>query len=150
MAFYRIEQTIALRTVGGIMLKYAYSGFLLVFLLVGCTSISDYRKIDQLDEANRVFKNAMIWSEFQTAAAFLAPKQAAAVDLDKLKNVKVTNYNVKKVIISEPKTRVGQIVEISYYKKDVMIERTVTDNQLWEYDDAQAKWVLTSGFPEFK
>jgi hypothetical protein len=86
------------------------------------------------------------------AASFLKsgnqdqPKLAA--DIEHLNNFKVTAYEPRFLKILEKDVRIRQIVKISYFKKNDLIVKTTSDDQLWEYDQEKSGWLLTTGFPK--
>ena len=98
------------------------------------------------------FKESIRWSDFETANYLRkdALTESNPPDFKKLKNVEVTSYKVKQIIPMNNKSKVRQIVEITYYKTDNMIEKTLIHDQLWEYDDADENWYLKSRLPDFK
>jgi len=98
------------------------------------------------------FKDSIRWSDFETANQLRkdALTESNPPDFKKLKNVRVTSYEVKQIIPMDNKSKVRQIVEINYYKTDNMIEKTLTYDQLWEYDAKNENWSLKSRLPDFK
>jgi len=45
---------------------------------------------------------------------------------------------------------VRQVVEIHYYRRDGMIEKTLKTEAVWAYDEGQKRWLLTGDFPDFE
>lgn len=76
--------------------------------------------------------------------------QRQAVNLKKLRKTKVTSYELLDREISKDKLLARQSVEIKYYKLDSMIEKTLIDTQVWEYDREEKTWRLQGGLPDFK
>ena len=126
--------------------------FLLIMLAAGCSSFSNMKQMNMFDEVTASFKYSIIWSDFAAANHFRkdALTESNPPDFKKLKNVKVTSYEVRQIIPMGNKLKVRQIVEINYYKTDNMIEKTLSHDQLWEYDAADKIWYLKSRFPDFK
>jgi hypothetical protein len=131
------------------MVRAKFTVFALIVLIVGCKTIFDSQKEDKLSEATSAYRHALIWSDYRTASAFLLAEEAQGIDFEKLKNIKVTGYEVKQVTVSDNKHNFAQLVEISYFKKDDMIFRTFNDEEVWEFDQTKDAWFLYSGFPEF-
>ena len=134
------------------MKTYAVGSLLLVFFIVGCASIKDLQKTGKFEETVEVYGDALRWSDCNTAQAFGKQESSdeTATDTDRLKQLKVTAYNVKRSVASPDKNRVNQEVEISYYWLSNPVVKTLTDRQAWEYDPETSTWHLTTGLPEFK
>ena len=118
-------------------------------LLSGCASSFDFRRQDTFEERVRQYGNLIRWSEFEGAQYYLAFEtsgQRPKVPTD----VRVTDYQVKLMVVSEDARKAGQTVDITYFKSGNPRVRTLTDQQLWEFDEARNDWFLKSGFPDFK
>ena len=126
--------------------------FLLILLVGGCSNFSNMKQMNMFDEVTASFKDSMHWSDFETANRLRndALTESNPPDFKKLKNVRVTSYEVKQIIPMDNKLKVHQVVEINYYKTDNMIEKTLTYDQLWEYDAENESWSLKSRLPDFK
>jgi len=126
--------------------------FLLIMLVAGCANLSNVKQMNMFDQVAWSFKDSMRWSDFEAANQLRkdALTESNPPDFNKLKNVRVTSYAVKQIIPMDNKLKVRQIVEISYYKTDNMIEKTLIHDQLWEYDAANESWSLKSRLPDFK
>jgi hypothetical protein len=134
------------------MNKLLLTLFLLIMLVVGCSSFSNMKQMNMFDEVAWSFKDSMRWSDFEAANQLRkdALTESNPPDFKKLKNVRVTSYDVKQIIPMDNKLKVHQVVEINYYKTDNMIEKTLTYDQLWEYDAENESWSLKSRLPDFK
>jgi len=126
--------------------------FLLIMMIAGCANLSSKHQMNMFDQISRAFRSAIRWSDFETANNFIKDSQTESntPDFRKLKNIKVTLYEVKQIIPVNGKSKVRQIVEINYFKLDEMIEKTLVYDQLWEYDAADKRWYLKGGLPDFK
>ncbi len=125
---------------------------LLIMLVAGCSNLFKAKQMNLFDRMTASFKDSIRWSDFQ-AANYLrkdALTESNPPDFKKLKNIMVTSYEVKQVILMNNKSKVRQIVEINYYKTDNMIVKTLLHDQLWEYDAADKSWYLKSKLPDFK
>ena len=107
-----------------------------VLLLVGCTKIEDMKKMDRFDVTTRAYTHSIRWSEFEDAVMFLksTEEDSNSPDPELLKMIRVTDYAIKKTAVSEDQTQVVQIVDISYYRNDRMIVKTIREKELWEWD----------------
>ena len=95
------------------------------------------------------YAKAIRWSDFESAH-FFAKHLESKPDLNRLKKFKVISYEVKKIIHQREHLKVLQNVALSYYNKDQLTEKNLSYQEIWEYDDKDGSWYLTSGFPAFK
>ena len=125
---------------------------LLLSLLASCVSVSEMRKMDKFEETSKAYEFAIRWSDFESASLFLKTEENATVSdlLNKLKQFKVTAYTIKNFLPSKDKSQVLLIAEISYFELNRLIVKSISDRQIWKYDTAQERWLLTSGLPDFK
>ena len=123
-----------------------------VLILVGCTKIEDMKKMDRFDVTTRAYTHSIRWSEFEDAALFLKPDEDESnlPDREFMKLIRVTDYTIKKTAVSEDQTKVFQIVDISYYRNDRMVVKTIREKELWEWNEEKKEWELSSGLPKFK
>ena len=124
----------------------------LILLLVGCTQIQDMKKMDRFEVTTRAYTHSIRWSEFEDAALFLKSTEddSNSPDPEFMKKIRVTDYTIKKTAVSEDQSKVFQIVDISYYRNDRMIVKTIREKELWEWDPEKNDWELSSGLPKFK
>jgi hypothetical protein len=125
---------------------------LLVGLVFGCSSLKINDPMNAFDKANRDYRHAVSWSEYDVAATFLKKGDAEKVEeqIELLNQFKVTAYELRTLTVVEEDVRVRQVVKISYFKKDDMVVKTLADDQLWEYDPELSTWQLLTGLPKFK
>jgi len=119
-------------------------------LLVACSVLKITDPMKDFEDASRAYGQALIWSEYNVAAAFLKSNDQGekAAATGHLSLFRVTAYEPRFLKVLEKDARVRQIVKISYFKKDNLLVKTVSDDQLWEYDTEKDSWVLTTGFPK--
>ena len=118
-------------------------------LLSGCASSFDYRRQDAFEERVRHYGNLIRWSEFESAEYFLALDNSG--NRPKAPNdVRITDYQVKLTLVAEDARKAGQTVDITYFRSGNPRLKTLTDQQLWEFDVVRNDWFLKSGFPAFK
>ena len=71
----------------------------LIFALVGCLTvkeIKDFSKMNKFAPVAESYAKVIQWSDFE-AASFYAKNPKSKPDLDKLKNIKVISYEVKRI-----------------------------------------------------
>ena len=95
------------------------------------------------------YEKAIQWSDFE-AVSFFAKNLKSKPDLDKLKNIKVISYEVKRITHQREQLKVLQTINLSYYIKDRLTEKSLRYQEVWEYDEVDGSWYLISGFPEFE
>jgi len=124
---------------------------LLAVLIVGCSNV-ELVKQTKFERTSRAYEKAIRWSDFETASHFIKDTTAEkkSPDIKKLKHFKVINYEIKETSLLKQQSRVLQIAEISYYRDDSPVVKTMTNHQLWEYDATLKNWYLLSGLPDFK
>ena len=134
------------------MTKSSVFIIMLASLMAGCVSVSEMRKMDKFEETSKAYEFAIRWSDFESASLFLKTEENATVSdlLNKLKQFKVTAYTIKNFLPSKDKSQVLLIAEISYFELNRLIVKSISDRQVWKYDTAQERWLLTSGLPDFK
>ena len=132
------------------MVRYALS--LCVLSIVGCSSLQEKWRLVQFEDVSSAYEHAIRWGHYDVAKGF-GKKQDTDHQpwhADKLDKIRVTSYELLSSRPSVDMVRVHQAVKIRYYKADQMIEKTVIDDQMWEYDDTEKTWYLRSGLPDFR
>jgi hypothetical protein len=120
-----------------------------LLVLTGCASSFDFRRQELFAERVRQYGKLIRWSQFEPARTYLtadAPGRQATLPND----VRVTDYEVKQLILTEDARKAGQTVEITYFRERDPRVRKLMDVQQWVFDFEQNEWFLKSGFPDFK
>jgi len=132
------------------MVKYVLS--LCVLFIVGCTSLQGKYRLAQFENISSAYEQAIRWGDYNVANGFRKKQETdhEAWNVDKLDKMRVTSYELLNSNPSEDKLRVHQAVKIRYFNAHKMIEKTLIDRQLWEYDDTEKAWYLQSGLPDFR
>ena len=122
-----------------------------VFLL-GCATAGKLYQNYEFEKVEDKYEKAIRWSDYRIANTFRkdAASEDHPPDFDRLNQFKVTSYSVKERTQLMDQSQVRQTVEIGYYRADSLIEKKVTDNQIWEYNKEQGRWYLLTGLPAFK
>lgn len=125
---------------------------LVISLAAGCSALKIGDRMQDFEAANRAYGQALTWSEYIVAAAFLnsGDQDKVAAEIEHLNKFRVTAYEPRLMTVLEKDVRIRQVVKISYFRKDDLVVRYASDDQLWEYDPDKGSWLLTSGFPKFK
>ena len=131
--------------------SFIYSIAASLLILTGCASLSDMKRMDDLNETVKTYEKMVFWSEFDAALSFREPGKIDEnqPDMGSLKKVRITSYKVKRFIATTDKSQVRQIVEISYYRMDNVSVKTIQDQQLWVFNPDAQRWYLQSELPTF-
>ncbi|UCD78621.1 MAG: hypothetical protein JSW26_24965 [Desulfobacterales bacterium] len=125
---------------------------LVMGLILGCSSLQIRDRMQEFEDANRAYRQAVSWSEYVVAATFLKSgdqdQEKLAADIEYLNNFRVTAYEPRLLTVVEKDVRIRQVVKISYFRKDDLVVKSASDDQLWEYDPEKRTWLLTTGFPK--
>jgi hypothetical protein len=117
-------------------------------LLAGCASVFDFRREEDFEDSAKRYGRLIRWSDFESAQSYHVPAPndgKASLPRD----VRVTDFEVKRMAYAQGKQQVIQVVEISYYLlKDPRIKK-LEDTQVWEFDSVKGVWRLKTGFPKF-
>jgi hypothetical protein len=115
-------------------------------LLLGCVSA----RLDRLEGTLLAYERALRWSDFKTAFSVADQSNVPIPDFERLKSVQVTSYDkIGSPQASADGMKLVQLVEIRYVNVNRMLDRVLTDRQVWEYVEQEQRWRLTSPFPSF-
>jgi hypothetical protein len=104
----------------------------------------------KMEEQLNGYGGAIRWGLFKRAMEYSAGPSIPAPDWRALQNVKVTSYQpIFRDTFPSGKI-VLQTVEIRYVRADDIVERTLTDEQRWRYDEEKGRWLLETGLPRFR
>ena len=124
-------------------------------MLDGCaspiTKHKEKKSLNAFDERIKLYGRMLRWEEFEAAINMIRHKDESPVDtnLDRFKNLRVTDYEIKKVALdTEYKSAVVE-AEITFYFETTNSVKTVRDVQTWWFFDESEIWFLDSGLPKF-
>ena len=125
--------------------------FVSIGSLDGCATKKKNQTLSTFDETTRLYGRLLRWREFEGAVNMIRHQDESTVEinLDGFEDIRVTNYEIKKVVLSEDlKTAVVE-ADISYYFETTNIVKTIRDMQNWWYLEESEKWFLDDDFPAF-
>jgi hypothetical protein len=108
------------------------------------------------DESLRVnlynYSAAVRWNEIAQAADFVDPlikaeKPFTDADRARWAQVQVTRY-YEGLKSTDPNGDYRQTVQVEIVDRATQSVRTITDRQVWRYDEAAKTWWLTTGLPD--
>jgi hypothetical protein len=125
---------------------------LTAILLQACATVDDSKKSISLDKTLYYYESAMRWADFPAANSLrrYAGDPAPETDPAKLKRIKVTGYDIVTTNPSDDESSVYITVKISYYDEDNLKLMSVTDNQVWQFDEKEKIWYISTPLPVFK
>ena len=121
----------------------------LAMLLLACTHASDVFMMKRDEILNR-YASTIRWGEFERAVQFQDPAHRTPLDGAWLKNIHVATYNTLFLNDNPNSNIVEQSVEIRYFIEPDGVEKTITDRQIWRFDEDLGKWLLESDLPAFR
>lgn len=116
-------------------------------LLTACSH--DYQLM-KTDEQLNGYGAAIRWNMFKRAVNYLATPPHPSPNWKELDQLKVTAYKTTFRDLYPSGKFASQTVEIKYIPAGSVVEKTITDEQRWRFDDNQDRWVLETGLPKFK
>ncbi len=120
--------------------------------LSACANQEIRSKQTLLTDTLRAYSAAIRWGEYDQAVSFIDPKILAdhppsSLDLERLKQVRVSNYDEEAPVSVGP-DEVRQTVKLDLLNVNTQIARSVIDHRTWKYDAASKHWWLVSGLPD--
>lgn len=139
--------------------KLFYSCFICIFifscLLCGCASPiakhKEKKSLNAFDERIKLYGRLLRWEEYEGAINMIRHKDESPVNInfDDLEDIRITDYEIKKVALdSEYKSAVVE-AEITYYFETTNAIKTIRDIQTWWFYEDSEIWFLDSGLPKF-
>jgi hypothetical protein len=111
----------------------------------------DKVKMDKFADTSKGYGEALLWGHFEAANLYRQPALAEndKPNFEKLKNIKVAQYDIRDVSVSDDGLKIEQDAEITYFHRNKMILKTLRDLQVWEFDAKDRRWYLKTQLPEF-
>ncbi|MEM7402383.1 MAG: hypothetical protein AAF304_10590 [Pseudomonadota bacterium] len=135
------------------LIIFTLSAFLLSpLMLQGCASTQKNKTLNSFDETTRLYGRLLRWREYEGAVNMIRHQDESTVEfnLDDFEDLRVTDYEIKRVAMGEDLKTAVVDVEISYYFETTNAVNTIRDTQNWWYLEEAEKWYLDDDFPAFK
>ena len=116
-------------------------------MLLACTTDVFLMKRD--DTFNR-YASAIRWGGFEEAQGFQDPAVRTKLDLAWLKTIHVSGYEIFYVKDDTSSKLVELTVKINYYNEQEGVDKSLTDRQVWIFNEEKNKWILESSLPAFR
>ena len=122
----------------------------LAVLLAGCPQ---NKKSTDLSETLNQYETIVRWAQWDAAADFISLEYQEKhpitnLELERLRLFKVTAYNLRSSTPVDDGNGMIQIVEIRLFNKNQARERSIIDEQHWQYNEERKRWLLNSGLPD--
>lgn len=108
---------------------------------------------DELLITIRSYEGAIRWGRIASAYEYLKPDPANPPEIpDGLERIKVTGYDQLTAVVplDEDKQRFRVTSAIRYVHIDRQVERSITDQQDWEWDAEAKRWWRANPIPAFR
>ena len=125
---------------------------MLLFLIACNASPVKRQRFEEFDTALTHYNVSLRWAMYREALEFHRDRDGKIPepDLDALKAIRVTGYQVTERIVSEDLTEAEVSSEFSYYHDDYGKVKKEIFKHIWWYEPEAKRWYNASGFPEFK
>ena len=117
----------------------------------GCASVNERKQLQLFDDQTNQYRKAIRWREYGIAASMrnLREGDVEPINTDALREVRVTRYQVVRREVSADKNEAAVIAVIDFYHERENSIRTITDHQIWWYDEDKKRWFLDGNLPAF-
>jgi hypothetical protein len=140
-----------------VVFNYKYFIFAIFFAgligsgLSGCASHQERKSLNSFDERSRLYGRLLRWKEYEAAANMIRHQDESPkdVNLDDYNDLRVVEYEVKSVVVSEDKKSAVIDAEITYYFETRNRLKTIRDAQNWWYLEEAESWFLDGNLPAF-
>ena len=125
--------------------------FVSIGSLNGCASKKKNQTLSTFDETTSLYGRLLRWREFEGAVNMIRHKDGSSVEvnLDEYKDLRVTDYQIKKVVMGEDLKTAVVKAEISYYFDTSNAVKNLHDTQSCWYLEEAEKWFLDDDLPAF-
>jgi len=97
------------------------------------------------------YENMISWGHYDEAVKYLRSSDGTKIltDITQIARYRVTDYDVKKRLLTDDGEEAWVVATIEYYELDDGILSTLRDEQFWWYDEVEKRWYLESVLPQF-
>ncbi len=122
-----------------------------ILMMQGCAATQKNKTLNSFDETTRLYGRLLRWREYEGAANMIRHQDESSVEInvDDYKDLRVTDYEIKRVEMGEDLKTGVVVVDISYYFETTNAVNTIRDTQNWWYLEEAEKWYLDDDFPAF-
>lgn len=120
--------------------------------LGGCAQIEKESRALKLDQAIRVYADAIRWGNFDIAAGFLR-RRDGGVTSSTVKvpaEVRVTAYASNVLTLNEEHDEATVATNFDYYFPNSNTVRKISQTDLWWFDPGTEQWYMDGSLPDFR
>ncbi len=119
--------------------------------LIGCASHQKQKSLNAFDERIRLYGRLLRWKEYEAAVNMIRhqDESPADVNLEYYDDLRVVDYEIKKVAMNEDHKSAIVDAEISFYYESRNTVMTIRDTQNWWYMEEAESWFLDGSLPSF-
>lgn len=123
----------------------------LISTLVAVSACTTKDPVNMMGYATRAYERTIRWGNLEGAERFRREPSASWTPevRQRLEKVKVTHYDVLSSLLDPDEQHMRQTVRIKYYYETDLVERSLKDEQRWEFDPEAGQWFLLSELPTF-
>jgi len=120
-------------------------------MLQSCASTKKNKTLNSFDQTTRLYGRMLRWQEYEGAVNLIRHQDESDVEvnLDGYKDLRITGYEIKKVVMGDDLKTAVVTAEIAYYFEPTNAVKTIRDSQNWWYSEDAEKWFLDDEFPAF-
>jgi hypothetical protein len=122
------------------------------WLLAGCIANPLARvNEEKLQDTLRLYEGTVRWGSPERLYGFLRPEDRQHAEIPAgLDNVRVMNYEAAFAPVPIGENRFQNTGVIQYVLQDQQVVKTLTDQQIWEFDAESKNWYRVNPIPPFK
>lgn len=119
--------------------------------LSGCATKKKNETLRTFDETTRLYGRVLRWREYEGAVNMIRHQDESSVevDLDIYKDLRITDYEIKKIVMGEDLKTAVVDADISYYFEPTNVVKMIRDTQNWWYLEESGQWFLDDDLPPF-
>ena len=119
--------------------------------LSSCASKKKNTTLSTFDETTRLYGRLLRWREYEGAVNMIRhqDESSVAVNLEQYEDLRVTDYEIKKVVMGDDLKTAEVEADISYYFETTNTVKKLRDTQSWWYLEEAEKWFLDDDLPAF-
>lgn len=129
---------------------FRFTSLLLIGLsLLGCATMEESKKEQELAEALLYYEKAVRWADFSRADKLrrLAPD---VTERQHPTDIHITGYREVGRRQLDGGNEIEIAVRIDYYQDDTLKVSSIVDQQHWVYKAAEESWYITTTLPDFR
>ncbi len=125
----------------------------IIILLFTLSACSNPKRDKSFEVSIKQMEKLVRWSEYEGVMNMIDPEYLAEnnitqLDVERLKQFRVTGYTVTQKEMDEDGTLYRQQVLLQMYNTHNPVERSMRWNQEWRYNVETNRWTMHSGLPD--